>query len=348
MCTVGHAAVISVMYPPDGICQYLFYTDVVIVEGSILASREQNSWRLFQMKARVYKKVKSGIAFDHRTTTSRLLTDAKKELATLASNNIDNYGLLNVIRKPGHLRSVVRAMKPVVDKLKNMQGSDPDKRTVIAIGSYDYSKPDFMDKYKEIIVDVVNTFKADAVIAISSVGLMEDDSTCYAAPPTVLISPMTRFPSLETHWPLVRANATYDKGEVLVGVSFEMAAMIYVLMHDAPNLNSSAYAKCKGFGLTSRDAICGPRKTVDQKVQLLKNPYVVYASFVNDKTSKHVIFAEYFTSARDKFTAARRKFGSVRTRVALMLFTSTSGTCEGSAAPTHLASVKWSARIEGC
>ncbi|KAH7957648.1 hypothetical protein HPB52_020981 [Rhipicephalus sanguineus] len=123
------------------------------------------------------------------------------------------------------------------------------------MGSYDYSTSSFMNMYKKIFADVVNNFKADAVIAISSVGLMEDESTCYAAPPNVIVSPMPKFPSLESHWPLVRKNASYRNGKMLVGVSLEMGTLIYVLKQDAHNLNSSAYAKCKDFGMTSRDAV---------------------------------------------------------------------------------------------
>ncbi|KAH7956197.1 hypothetical protein HPB52_007000 [Rhipicephalus sanguineus] len=156
MCTVGHTAVAKIMYPPDGVCQYLFYTDVVIVDGAIRASREQNSWKFFQMNAKRYKKMKSGIAFDHRYTTSKLLSDATQQLKTLANEKkIHSYGLLNIIRKPGDLRGVMRSMQPVVETLKQMQGSDPEKRTVVAMGSYDYSTSSFMNMYKKIFADVV-------------------------------------------------------------------------------------------------------------------------------------------------------------------------------------------------
>ncbi|KAL1477619.1 hypothetical protein MTO96_035591 [Rhipicephalus appendiculatus] len=320
MCTVGHTALTKIMYPPDALCQCLFYTDVVIVDGAILASREQNSWKFFQVISKRYKKTKLGIAFDHRYTTSKLLSDARQQLKTLEKKMIHSYGLLNIIRKPDDLRAVMRSMKPVVEKLKKMQGSDPEKRTVVALGSYDYSGSGFMKKYKKIFANVVNNFKADAVIAISSVGEMEDDSTCYAVPPNVVVSPMPRFPSLATHWPLVHRNTSYTNDKIMVGLSFEMRTLIYVLQNDAPDLNSSAYAKCKDYGTTSRDAICGQRRTVDPKAQFLDFPYMTYATFARFKTKRHAIFAEHHTSTRDKFAEARKMYGSIRRRVALMLF----------------------------
>ncbi|KAL1468192.1 hypothetical protein MTO96_041639, partial [Rhipicephalus appendiculatus] len=184
------------MYPNDDVCQYIYYTDVVIVDGKIRPSLERNSWNKFQIKAKAYNKVKSGIAFDHWYITPQLVDDANDDLNMLARNKIGSYGLLNIIRKPDELASVVQAMKPVIEALKDVQGSDPDRRTVIAVGSYDYGGLGFMKTYKDILKDIINTFKADAVIAISSVSSMEDEAGCYAVPPNVLRSRKSKFPSL--------------------------------------------------------------------------------------------------------------------------------------------------------
>ncbi|KAL1468115.1 hypothetical protein MTO96_041687 [Rhipicephalus appendiculatus] len=263
------------MYPPEAICQYLYYTDVVIVDGKIRASLERNSWKLFQMMARTSKKTKFGIAFDHWHITPQL-------------------------------------------ELKTIQGSDADKRTVIAIGSYDYTG--FIDKYKNIFANVLNTFKVDAVIAISSVSSMEDKASCYAAPPTVVSSPQPRFPSLETHWPLVSAKAKYANAEKLRGLSFEMGTLLYVLEKDAASLNDSAYAKCLDFGMTTRDVLCGMRAFVNRK-QYLSRPYMLYATFVRDeKTPRRVAFTEFAISPRNKYDAVRQKYGSLHHRGVLMLF----------------------------
>ncbi|KAH7959326.1 hypothetical protein HPB49_010289 [Dermacentor silvarum] len=115
LCTVGHAAISNNMYPPEGICTYLFYTDVVIVDSKIVPSRERNSWKMFKMKAKSYKAVKSGIAFDHRYIRPNLISQAMGELTMLAGNNIASYGLLNIIGKPDELHQTVLATKPVME-----------------------------------------------------------------------------------------------------------------------------------------------------------------------------------------------------------------------------------------
>ncbi|KAL1470121.1 hypothetical protein MTO96_040646, partial [Rhipicephalus appendiculatus] len=83
---------------------------------------------------------------------------------------------------------------------------------------------------------------------------MEDEAGCYAAPPNVFKAARSKFPSLETHWPLVRANESYADGKMLRGLSFEMGTLIYVLESDVGSVRASAYARCIDFGVTSRDA----------------------------------------------------------------------------------------------
>ncbi|KAH8039314.1 hypothetical protein HPB51_005560 [Rhipicephalus microplus] len=141
--------------------------------------------------------VQKGIAVV-RQITPELVRNAKNELDELARNKIGSYGLLNVIRKPSELKDVVQAMKPVIEVLKELQGSDDDRRTVIAIGSYDYGGLGFLNTYRDIFKDIIDTFKADAAIAISSVSSMEDQAGCYAAPPNVFKSSRSKFPSLAT------------------------------------------------------------------------------------------------------------------------------------------------------
>ncbi|XP_050038069.2 uncharacterized protein [Dermacentor andersoni] len=165
-----------------------------------------------------------------------------------------------------------------------------------------------------------STFPVDAVIAISSVGSMEDDNNCYAAPPNVLFTYVPRFPSLESHWHFVLANTTYANTRILVGLSLEMATLIYVLKQDAHNLGDSLYARCSGVALTSRDAICGQRSSLDPKTQYIDKPYIIYGTFIRNNSRNQVAFAEYYTSARDKVFQARRSYGRIRRRMALMLF----------------------------
>ncbi|XP_075744353.1 uncharacterized protein LOC142803136 [Rhipicephalus microplus] len=273
--------------------------------------------------------------------TPELVRNAKNELDELARNKIGSYGLLNVIRKPSELKDVVQAMKPVIEVLKELQGSDDDRRTVIAIGSYDYGDLGFLNTYRDIFKDIIDTFKADAAIAISSVSSMEDQAGCYAAPPNVFKSNRSKFPSLATHWPLVRFNETYADGKMLRGLSFEMGTLVYVLQEGVRSLRAAAYARCTDFIMTSRDAICGKRQFVDASTQFLGEPYDIYATFLEDDVYNYVAFAEYHTSALEKFVTARRKYGSLHHRSAWLLFNVHLGDVRPKCGADAFSVVKW-------
>ncbi|KAH7956936.1 hypothetical protein HPB52_013701 [Rhipicephalus sanguineus] len=219
LCTVGHTAIASNMYPPEDICQYLYYTDVVIVEGKLRASLERNSWKLFQMKAMAYKKVKCGVAFDHWHITAHLVHDATGELGRLANQNIASYGLLNVIRTPSELQKVLIAMRPVLEALKTIQGGDADKRTVIAIGSYDYSGTGFMDKYKDIFANVINNAVAQ-VLRMRGVDYNTYDVPQDEAP--------RQWIKDFSNWPIIP--------QVYIGVHFVGGCTIVLQMHESGEL----------------------------------------------------------------------------------------------------------------
>ncbi|KAH6926935.1 hypothetical protein HPB50_024272 [Hyalomma asiaticum] len=205
LCTVGEIAVTGPMYPSDKICMYLFYTDVVIIANKLYGARVESSWQQFQKMAKDYRKVKLGVSFDHRTSSSRalsvarfryitvpLLKGAAPALTALKSGGIGNFGVLNILTEPRNLRAAVIAMRPVIQEIKDtMKG-----HTVIAIGSFDYSNTNF-DTFADVIKLAVDTFAADTVIAMSSVNSIQSREECRATPPGLLTTTrQDRSPSL--------------------------------------------------------------------------------------------------------------------------------------------------------
>ncbi|KAH7959866.1 hypothetical protein HPB49_014429 [Dermacentor silvarum] len=50
--------------------------------------------------------------------------------------------------------------------------------------------------------------------------------------------------------------------------------------------------------------MCGSGKNVNQEKQFLHEPYMIYGTFITASTKRHVAFAEYHTSAREKLVCA--------------------------------------------
>ncbi|XP_077523516.1 uncharacterized protein LOC144134482 [Amblyomma americanum] len=154
VCTVGFSTVEASMYPPDRFCDYLYYTNVVIVGDSLQGAEEQTSWKMFQEQAKTYSRVELGVAFHFRYIITQKLDAARNALDTLARNNIKHYGVLNIIGRLFRLRAVVNGLEDVFEKFKEIQGSDPTRKTIIAIASAYYSAHD-VDFYQNLITTTV-------------------------------------------------------------------------------------------------------------------------------------------------------------------------------------------------
>ncbi|XP_077536192.1 uncharacterized protein LOC144148546 [Haemaphysalis longicornis] len=251
VCTVGRTAVLPVMYPKDGLCDYIYYTYVVVAYGRIRASTVKRSWTLFQARAKTYKTTGPGISFDARYLTTVQLRNrtVQEQLKKLAEDNIKHYGLLNTIAQDSNLEKMLREVWAVVEELKNIQNNSTSRKVIIALGMPDYSSGASWDSYGKLLKKTVENSLADTVIAISSTGMIESEQDCYAAPPTVIKAQMNIFPSLDRFALLVSVSTLYGKKTAVVGLSIEMSVMTYILDGDAPNPAEIPYKKCQSAGM---------------------------------------------------------------------------------------------------
>ncbi|KAL3235229.1 hypothetical protein MRX96_022518 [Rhipicephalus microplus] len=267
VCTLGAFSVINAMYPPDGLCNYLFYTHVIVFNKTELAGVEVNaSWTLFKKEIAARSMTAGGVSFDFKYVTAQAFDDQalKKHLDKLASANIKNYGILNMVTSVKTWDDSMNRARGTIAKLKEIQGDDSNRKIVIALGLFDYNEPNAWDKYRKGFRDAVENTMADTVIAISSMSMVESSDTCYAAPTSVLDSSRLQdparttaksYPDLKTHAALVSANVMYNKNSTRLGLSFEMGALFYSLNETTDSLEKRAYHPCERFYLTGLDIV---------------------------------------------------------------------------------------------
>ncbi|KAH8028982.1 hypothetical protein HPB51_021837 [Rhipicephalus microplus] len=222
----------------------------------------------------------------YRYVTAQAFDDQamKKHLDKLASANIKNYGILNMVTSVKTWDDSMNRARGTIAKLKEIQGDDSNRKIVIALGLFDYNEPNAWDKYRKGFRDAVDTNNeqvnpkvrhvgvdlgarntmADTVIAISSMSMVESSDTCYAAPTSVLDSSRLQdparttaksYPDLKTHAALVSANVMYNKNSTRLGLSFEMGALFYSLNETTDSLEKRAYHPCERFYLTGLDIV---------------------------------------------------------------------------------------------
>nr|XP_054928983.1 uncharacterized protein LOC129385849 [Dermacentor andersoni] len=113
ICTVGGIATEYRQYPADGLCHYIYYTDVFIHSNvsEIWSTRFITSFKVFQERMPKYQKTQGGLSFDVRASNSSIVDSALGSLKLLQEKNIVHYGSLNVIDKIATLGGlVVRAI----------------------------------------------------------------------------------------------------------------------------------------------------------------------------------------------------------------------------------------------
>ncbi|XP_070382800.1 uncharacterized protein [Dermacentor albipictus] len=251
ICTVSETASSESMYPPDKYCDYLFYIEVYAREGRIASWTNTNGWNVFRRRARTYKIMKLGISFDFFIVKPEELDKAAGDLSALRREGIKHYGLLTALVSPSAYSELTSRAKPFLEKLKLLQGSDQTAKTVIAIGSDDYSG-DFLSHFADIFTEVANTYAVDIVIAISSVGSIGYE-TCNALPPTALTSTSPCYEGLLHHWHVVSPTASYTRATIQTGLSFDLSTLVYELVERTSSLNESLSRPCKTSRRTSRD-----------------------------------------------------------------------------------------------
>ncbi|XP_077523047.1 uncharacterized protein LOC144133843 [Amblyomma americanum] len=156
ICTVGPHALFPDMYVPDGVCHYLYYTDVFIVSGKVMATELQSSFQTFKNVLKTYSKTKGGLSFDIKYVDVATIQKNKGVITNLASGNIGNYGFLGLIAPIEILQDwVENKASGILKELKNFQGGDKSRRTIIAIGTFRYNEHGTWTKFTSLFEKTV-------------------------------------------------------------------------------------------------------------------------------------------------------------------------------------------------
>lgn len=305
------------MFPPDGLCHYLYYTHVfvaTIVDDRALtshyvrATRITASFNAFKDALKRYKKTEGGLSFDIKAVNGSDFRDAREDLMGLQKNRIWHYGTLNVIHYPDMLDGLLTRTVGLTQAFKEIQGKDKRKRTVVAISAILYDDDGKWNALKDAIkMATQEKSDIDTVIIISSFNSwLADMKDCKSVPPNI-IDGVSGFPYLAQNMEVVNKEneAVYGKQDVVVGLSLEMGAMMYTY-HSAQNdpLRSYAFKECKTATLMPLDMACSSKereKVMDVNVAFGEGTKEVVLFFDDSATLKEKI--EYV-----KETQLRRNF----------------------------------------
>ncbi|XP_077536261.1 uncharacterized protein LOC144148624 [Haemaphysalis longicornis] len=303
LCSVNQVAVLPWVYPPDGMCTYIYYSNLIVTindqqKYELHEAVGDVSWTMFKTEMKKRTRTEGGAAFDARYITVEGIKGIRNVLVGLAQENIPHYGVLNVLAEANDLKPLLDNTTEVMKELKNLQGGDVKRRTVIAIGLYNYSGAVAWATYRTYFKYAVEQSKADTVIAISSTGFRQSRTTCRAVPPTATTSPDDSFPSLQRHGDLVKPSYRYNNPGAVVGLSMEMATLTYRLDQPTYSLDKIAYAKCTTSGFTSAEIICPSDNTMwkvinsSYQVGFIARDYFVFLADTVSTMAEKVAFVK--------------------------------------------------------
>ncbi|KAH7935242.1 hypothetical protein HPB52_004941 [Rhipicephalus sanguineus] len=188
ICTVGATAIFEQMIPPDGLCDYVYYTNVVVIKGNLHAIEISRSWEAFKNALATFNTTSGGIGFDVRYVTVADLdaTLEDKSLKDLASRNVKHYGVLNVLDTASKVKGVFAKAKGLLRASgacfsRRLPPGFPGVMLRLGHGLRDYAPHSALPKL--IAGATLSHSVADTVIAYSSVGWIESEDECLAHPP---------------------------------------------------------------------------------------------------------------------------------------------------------------------
>ncbi|XP_077523039.1 uncharacterized protein LOC144133831 [Amblyomma americanum] len=251
------------MYAPDGVCHYMYYTNVFLDEENFMATELQVSFQRFKDVLKMYSKTKGGLSFDIKYVDLNSIKQSKTAILTLASNNIGSYGFLNMIAPIDILQGWVEKAKDLLKELKGLQGKDPTRRTIIAIGTFRYSEGATWTKYKDLFkTAIARDYGADVVIAVTSTHIQENITNCKVLPPAIVTAVDGNFPSFAQIREFVTESYPHSNAHIIVGVSVESSALSYKHTEKISHVKDiQLYKNCDEFTLTTLDVACGVEKT---------------------------------------------------------------------------------------
>ncbi|KAL3247013.1 hypothetical protein MRX96_057305 [Rhipicephalus microplus] len=136
------------------------------------------------MSAR-HRNTEFGISFSFDRVNPESLDESTAFLDTLRKGGIEHYGLLTVLTFQSDYNFTVSSTREIIAKFKGLQGSDRRTKTILAFGPYEYSAY-HMPTIKATFINVVNTFMADIVIAITSTRWLAFEGFCKATLPNTI------------------------------------------------------------------------------------------------------------------------------------------------------------------
>lgn len=266
LCTIGSRAVLPAQYPPDGLCDFMFYTHVFLdEERSQIMSTSNDSFEVFAAMAVASNRTYYGISFNTdllTTLRAALNKDAtNKELSELSHGNIQHYGILDIRGSGTHLDEDMENVLSTLRVLKTLKmrttPRTPDERIYLALGIELTRHQHEVSRLPTLLASATGAGAELLVIRthVSTWNMEEDKGTAGA---TMLHNPRgIQKPDMNTT--LAHLQLQRFRGSILM-VSFTMGAAFFTMPTEWANVTDRdiEHRKPTNFSVVDYGETCTP------------------------------------------------------------------------------------------
>ncbi|XP_049513980.1 uncharacterized protein LOC119431742 [Dermacentor silvarum] len=252
ICTVSDGLKLSMIFPEDGLCDYIFFDSLEKRRGATLAGPYTDPLKRFLDASSKSVKTQYGVGFDYANSrrVKDLLTmqDTISHLDSLWNWGVSHYGVVNTqvysfgSDKLDELLSILEALSQIMD----------EKSRVVRPSYTILATPVMPGPWTEVIIDrFKRMYVPDIVVSLSHYFYEDRDlADCVMVPPTFLKSPPARdyIYSMETSHESIRVLLSSGLNTSMA-VSVAMFGRWYKPLHPDPDVkdrpgNYSLYESC--------------------------------------------------------------------------------------------------------
>lgn len=163
LCTAGDFAVSEVMFPPDGLCNLLFYTHVWFLEGDIHGRFNEKSWETFKKLAPASDKTGFGISASYDDADgmrAALGGTGRAKMKELHKKRIIHYGILRAEGNSTSFKKDLSGRLQLISDFTKLQeeingpSSKIDEEVVLGVRFTEYLDKGEVAKHSAVITEL--------------------------------------------------------------------------------------------------------------------------------------------------------------------------------------------------
>ncbi|XP_077523471.1 uncharacterized protein LOC144134429 [Amblyomma americanum] len=185
LCSVDHTATLENVYPADGLCDILIYTNVRVDKTNQVTSLNNDSYTAFITVCGGYASTSCGLSFDAPYAKKDIFQNqtTQQNLRNLPPS-MKHLAILNIYGEASRLALLALTLPDVLNVLSSVRGGDRTRKLITGFGTSYYNRNDSWKGIQDAITGMLLASDTDIIVLLTAavgVPILRD---CVALPST--------------------------------------------------------------------------------------------------------------------------------------------------------------------